>query len=167
MDLPKILADHKLWLQDPATGCRATLRGANLRDANLQGANLQFSDLQCANLEGANLQGADLYGANLQRANLHGADLQDVDLGFTYLWGANLTHTKGILSFTGGQHLAIYFQNSILIGCQTHTLDYWLENYEQIGQEVDYSPEEIVSYGLFIKLCALSSAKGAANTKAE
>lgn len=38
--LPKILAKHKLWLEDSPKGKKADLRGANLSGANLREANL-------------------------------------------------------------------------------------------------------------------------------
>ncbi len=95
INLPKILADHAKWLNDPSTGCRANLRGANLAGANLRGAdlsgaNLAGANLSDANLSDANLSDADLRGANLSSAKLRGANLSDANL-----IGANLSHIKG------------------------------------------------------------------------
>jgi glutathione S-transferase len=65
--LEKILADHKLWLENNDGGTRAYLTGADLT-------------------------GADLTGANLTRANLNGADLTGADLDFSCwpLWCGSL-----------------------------------------------------------------------------
>ncbi len=64
------LAEHKAWLDDPATGRRYIATNEDLRGADLTGA-----DLRCADLRGANLAGAKLRGANLTRADLRWTDL--------------------------------------------------------------------------------------------
>ena len=40
----------------------------------------------------------------------------------------------------------------IHIGCQCHKIDYWLENYEDIGRSNDYSDSETTEYGDLIKI---------------
>ena len=89
-NLDKVLADHKLWLDNPSNGGRANLRGAdlwgtNLRGADLRDAYLQDADLQRADLQRADLQDADLQGADLQDANLRGANLRGANLDFSCL----------------------------------------------------------------------------------
>jgi hypothetical protein len=88
-DLPKILADHLLWLQGSPKGSRANLSGADLSGADLRGANLSGADLSGAYLRRANLRGAYLSGAYLRGANLSGADLSGADLRGANLSGAN------------------------------------------------------------------------------
>ena len=83
-DLKKILADHKLWLNNEGG------QGADLRRADLQGADLQGADLQGADLRRAYLQGADLQDAYLQGADLQDADLRRADLRRAYLRSAYL-----------------------------------------------------------------------------
>jgi len=77
-DLPKILADHAMWLRRSGGTC-----------AYLMCADLSCADLTCANLSGADLSRANLSGAYLTRANLSGANLS----------GANLSCAKGILTY--------------------------------------------------------------------
>ena len=95
-ELKEIVRLHGLWLEDPATGSRANLRGANLGGAYLVGADLGGAYLTGANLTeayltGANLTEADLGGANLTEANLTGANLTGSTLTGSTLGGANLT----------------------------------------------------------------------------
>jgi hypothetical protein len=52
-ELASILAQHKLWLANPATGKRANLSYANLSDAYLSYANLSDAYLSRANLSRA------------------------------------------------------------------------------------------------------------------
>ena len=131
----------------------AYLTGANLSEANLSGDNLSGAYLSGANLSGANLSGANLSGANLSGANLLGANL----LGATLL-GANLNHLIGqeIYNCYFGQHNAVYVKQTgiVTIGCQEHTIEYWLENYEKIGEEAEYTKTQIVLYGDWLKSIA-------------
>ena len=61
MNIEKILADHRLWL-DGKGGERADLTGAILTCARLTGANLARADLTHADLTGANLTDAKISG---------------------------------------------------------------------------------------------------------
>jgi hypothetical protein len=104
-ELDKILADHKLWLDDEGGSC------ANLSGADLSGANLSRADLSGANLSRAYLSSADLIGANLSRANLSGADLSganliDADLIDANLSGANLIDADLSRAYLSGANLS-------------------------------------------------------------
>ena len=187
--LDNILTQHKLWLDtNKKEGVRANLTsadltGANLHRANLRGANLRSAyltsaDLQSANLTGANLTGADLQSAYLTGANLRGADLQCANFYRTYLRGAylrganlrgadlrgaDLSEIKGkeILTFQAGKDFAYSCDGFIKIGCMEHPIEYWLNNFEEIGKDNDYTENEIRLYGIFIKFISaeLNNAK--------
>jgi hypothetical protein len=88
--LDKILADHKLWLEDPNKGNRADLTHANLSHANLTHADLTGANLTNANLISANLRYANLYKANLSYANFSKANLTNANLSKANLFGADL-----------------------------------------------------------------------------
>ena len=81
-------------------------------------------------LRGANLQGTDLQGANLQ-----GANLQDTC----------------ILSGTLGRHFYFCNGDHLQIGCEDMTLDQWLVEYNRVGEESDYTNQQIHDYGCLIK----------------
>ena len=85
-ELNKILENHKLWLNDGYSGCRAILTDATLRYAILTNATLRY-----AILTNADLTGADLTDAILTNADLTGADLTDADLTNADLTNADLT----------------------------------------------------------------------------
>ena len=137
-ELNKILKKHKLWLYSFSfLGKRADLSDANLRNADLRDANLMFANLISTDLVGARLNNADLRGANLRFADLLGANLENT----------------GIYFFKGPQNNGIYNSkdNKLYIGCEIHSLDYWLENYVAIGKKHEYTDEEIETYGQWIK----------------
>ena len=75
------------------------------------------------------------------------------------LEGVSLEGVKGIITFQIEAHLAIYYKHGesyrIMIGCQDHTLDHWLENYSNIGKLSNYTKDQIEVYGAFIKLCSM------------
>ena len=122
------------------------LSGAALWDANLEGADLEGANLRGANLRGANLEGADLRGANLRGANLHDADL----------WDANLEKGADLFSFTAGKHFGYYvhWQSYLKIGCIGESLQWWQENYQQVGLANEYSDLHIARYGKIIAMIA-------------
>jgi len=88
--LKEILDAHEAWLNDPATGKEANLRGVDLRGADLKEANLRGVDLRGADLRGVDLQNTNLRWANLKKANLEGANLQGTYLRAADLREANL-----------------------------------------------------------------------------
>ena len=164
---------HQEWLIDSGAGSRANLRdanlwganlwganlrdanlwGANLRDANLRGANLRGADLRGADLPGADLRGANLRGANLWDANLRGADLRGADLRGADFRGADLRGAVGKFAVGKfGRHQGVAVGGYISIGCERHTFDHWLKNFEKIGESNDYSEQEIAMYGQWIKM---------------
>ena len=126
-----------------AAGIAAGLPTQWLPAIDLSGANLSG-----ANLSGANLSGANLSGADLSRADLSGADLSEADLSGANLSGATGNFTVG---YFGRQH-AVAAGGFISIGCEHHTYDVWLAEYEAIGRQRGYSDDEIADYGVWIKL---------------
>ena len=133
----------------------ANLSGANLLRANLSGAdllraNLSGANLSRANLSEANLSGADLSGANLSGANLSGANLSRADLS-----GANLSFT-GLFGFYLFKHFGYAWKNKnneiiVKIGCKELTLNDWLKEYKNIGENESYSELDIKNYGNMLK----------------
>ena len=88
----------------------AYLSGADLRGADLSGADLSDADLSDADLRGADLSGADLCGADLRDAYLRDADLRGAAIViYGMIWPIQIT------------------KNCIKIGCQSHTLDDWVD----------------------------------------
>ena len=182
MNLKQILADHILWLTDSTKGSRANLRsanleGADLRDANLRSANLEHANLrsadlvaadlrdanlECANLEHANLRSADLEGANLRDANLRSANLVGANLRGADLIGTNLSgdllERTGIQVFYTKHHRGFLHENTIKIGCESHSVKFWLNHIKEIGKRHDYSDKEIKQTITLIK-CLLKIQK--------
>jgi hypothetical protein len=130
-----------------------TLVDANLEDADLRGSNLRNADLTNANLKYANLEDADLTNANLTNADLRGADLTNADLRYT-----NLTNTE-LITFNLGKDPAFYCKGILRIGCDNYSIEHWVNSYEEIGKENDYSKEEIELYGNVINLLYLKYLK--------
>ena len=128
---------------------KADLRGAILRGANLYRVNLINVNLCKADLEGASLKGAYLYRANLYRANLINANLINASLR-----GADLTFCKGVIGFYLGMDFGFMTLHNqyVQIGCECGTLNYWLNNYKEIGQTNDYTEQQIHAYGAQLKM---------------
>lgn len=102
-----------------------------------------------ASLVGAVLNGSDLRGADLSRADLSRADLRGADLTRADLTGAT---GDNFCTANFGNHSAVAAGGYISIGCERHTYDYWLANYEEIGRKHGYALEKIELYGAWIRL---------------
>jgi len=128
-------------------------------DNYLKGRGGVKADLNDANLHGADLRGADLRDANLRRADLSGADLRSADIRGADLRGANL-NDAGLVYFNFNGHTAYFqFDGMMRIGCEHHTLDYWLVNASVIGKRHAYSEIEIEAYQNFINMCVALQAE--------
>jgi hypothetical protein len=47
---------------------------------------------------------------------------------------------------------AIATKDQIQIGCEIHSIEYWIENYKKIGLVNSYSDEQIEEYGEYIRM---------------
>ena len=131
------------------------LRHADLRHADLRHADLRHADLRGANLYAANLFGANLIEADLGGANLKGADLTDADLIDANLIDADLRNTQGIYTFKLERDLIIAHASQVQIGCEKHSIDYWLDYYKEIGDNNEYTAKQIEIYGKTLELIKL------------
>ena len=77
-----------------------------------------------------------LRGAYLSGAYLSGARTDDA----TKLdrWSMVIVASRHVITAT---------EADVRIGCHTHSIEHWLANYESIGSEAGYTPEEISEYG--------------------
>jgi len=83
--------------------------------------------------EEADLRGADLRGANLRGADLKGADLKEADLRRANLRGC------GVLSIVGFRWAIVCNNDSLQIGCKTHTITEWEAFPDDVIQRMDRS----------------------------
>jgi len=136
---------------------RADMPGTDLIWANLTRINLTMAHLFRTNLTRANLTWANLTDANLTGLDLTDADLTDADLTGANLFGVNLCKTIGlktpIISISGSIHNFCYYNGKITIGCECHSVDYWIKRYKKIGKINGYSHEQIDEYFGYIKMC--------------
>ena len=163
--LKDVLDKHNKWLSDKEGGHRADLSYSNLSEANLFATNLPGADLSGANLSGAKLRYANLSEANLSNADLSGASLSLASLSLANLSGANLRYANlsganlfgtNLLYFNHERDGAVYIGlDNIQIGCLSHTIKHWVDNFEKIGIEYRYTAEQIEKYGEFIKKCEM------------
>ena len=156
----------------------ANLSGSDLKCANFWGADLSNADFSKANLTNANLSRADLsrtifkdaniryssltftclVGADFSGANLEKVDFDEAYFKFNKFQGAKLNNTSGLInspikSFKFNHWIANYYGGVLHIGCLSHPIKYWKENYKQFGEANYFTDLEIEMYGLFIDIC--------------
>jgi hypothetical protein len=160
----KITGELIIGIKDNMNQCYLDFNGAVLHDANFCGVDLRGADFSGAVLCGADFRGADLRGADFSGAVLCGADFRGAvlcgaDFSGAVLCGADFRGAvlcgvkmdKEIIFFNFNKHVLQKIDDEIRIGCEAHSIQYWLENYVEIGKENYYTDEEIRRYGNFIK----------------
>ena len=101
------------------------LRGSDLSYSNLSYSALVGSDLRGSNLRGSNLSYSDLRGSNLRGSDLRGSDLSYSDLRSSDLRGV-IGNGMEIKSLQIGTYMVSYHKDILNIGCQSYTLDKWI-----------------------------------------
>ena len=131
---------------------------SNLRGSNLSYSNLSYSNLRGSDLRGVDLRGSDLRGVDLSYSNLSNSDLSYSDLSYSDLSNSDLSYSdlsnsnlRGVIgngieikSLQIGTYLVSYHKDILNIGCQTHTLDKWINFTDEeiyamdIGKSLDW-----------------------------
>jgi hypothetical protein len=153
------------------------LHSARINDANLDSISIINSDLALVNLSNCNLERADFTGSDLVYANFDnvfaevasftnsnvaGASFRNAKLAYADFTGANLARVDftnadlrnvigNICTFCFGRHFAVAAGGYISIGCEKHSYQVWLSNYQYIGQKHGYTEDEIYLYGHWIE----------------
>lgn len=131
--------------------CEANLAYVNLDGARLIGADFSHADLSYSTLVSADLRYANLRMSNLTEANLTWANMHGVDM-----FGSNCLSAIGdFLRLKGTRDALIAIDSeTVLVGCESHSIRWWLANYRAVGEEFDYSQEQIEEYRLHLEHAA-------------
>ena len=92
-------------------------------------------------------------GISFNYAKLNDAQLNNAKLNNAQLNYAELNNAQGKVFYIAyfGHHHCIATATHISIGCERHTVKYWLKNYKEIGLKYGYSKSELTMYGAWIK----------------
>ncbi len=118
-------------------------RGGDFHGGYFHGGDFRGGDFYGGNFHGGYFHGGNFYGGNFHGGNFRGGDYEVL-----------------MLQIQGSKHFCYaYFSeedNSVClgIGCERHTIEWWLENYASIGQEENYTDEQVDEYKLYIDLFA-------------
>ena len=111
-----------------------------------------------ANFYGGYFHGGDFYGGDFRGGDFHGGDFRGGYFHGGNFYGGN--YEVSMLQIQGSKHFCYASfseeDNSVClgIGCERHTIEWWLENYASIGQEENYTDEQVDEYKLYIDLFA-------------
>jgi tetrahydrodipicolinate N-succinyltransferase len=88
-----------------------------------------------------------------QRANIGmGATISVNAIIPDYAWIAAGAHPK-TFSIAGSCHPVLYWgENNIKIGCEVATIEEWEDIYQEVGEEENYTPEQIAEYFGYIQI---------------
>ena len=148
-------------------------RGGNFHGGNFHGGDFRGGDFHGGYFHGGYFRGGDFYGGDFYGGNFRGGDFYGGNFHGGYFHGGNFYggnfyggNFRGgdyevlMLQIQGSKHFCYaYFSeedNSVClgIGCERHTIEWWLENYASIGQEENYTDEQVDEYKLYIDLFA-------------
>lgn len=95
----------------------------------------------------------------MRGGEMHGGEMHGGVMRGGVMWGGEIE--VSMLQIQGTRHFcyASFTEDGkeiwLGIGCEFHSIDWWLENFEQIGKSESYTPDQIAEYKLYIDLFAL------------
>ena len=136
---------------------------ANFHGGYFHGGDFRGGDFHGGYFHGGDFRGGDFYGGDFYGGNFHGGYFHGGNFYGGNFHGGNFRggdYEVLMLQIQGSKHFCYaYFSeedNSVClgIGCERHTIEWWLENYASIGQEENYTDEQVDEYKLYIDLFA-------------
>ena len=132
--------------------------GGDFRGGDFRGGDFYGGDFYGGDFRGGDFYGGDFYGGNFHGGYFHGGNFYGGNFHGGNFRGGD--YEVLMLQIQGSKHFCYaYFSeedNSVClgIGCERHTIEWWLENYASIGQEENYTDEQVDEYKLYIDLFA-------------
>ena len=139
----RFLGGGKCLIFEKANFYGGYFHGGDFYGGDFRGGDFYGGDFYGGNFHGGYFHGGNFYGGNFHGGNFRGGDYEVL-----------------MLQIQGSKHFCYaYFSeedNSVClgIGCERHTIEWWLENYASIGQEENYTDEQVDEYKLYIDLFA-------------
>ena len=133
----KFLGGGKCLIFEKANFRGGYFLGGYFRGGNFHGGNFHGGDFHGGNFRGGNFRGGDFRGGNF-----HGGDYE-----------------VSMLQIQGSKHFCYaYFEDDgsicLGIGCERHSIEWWIESYSEIGNNENYTAEQVDEYKLYIDLFA-------------
>ena len=116
---------------------KAVIRGGDFSGGTFRGGTFR----------GGTFSGGDFWGGDFRGGDFWGGDF----------WGG--TYEVSMLQIQGTQHFCYAYPQEdgsicLGIGCERHSIEWWIENYASIGQEKNYTAEQVDEYKMYIDLFA-------------
>ncbi len=117
---------------------------------------------KCLIFEKANFRGGDFYGGDFYGGYFYGGYFHGGDFYGGYFYGGNFRggdYEVSMLQIQGSKHFCYaYFEDDgsicLGIGCERHSIEWWIESYSEIGNNENYTAEQVDEYKLYIDLFA-------------
>ena len=154
----RFLGGGKCLIFEKANFYGGYFHGGDFYGGDFRGGDFRGGDFRGGDFYGGDFYGGDFRGGNFHGGYFHGGDFRGGDFHGGYFHGGD--YEVLMLQIQGSKHFCYaYFSeedNSVClgIGCERHTIEWWLENYASIGQEENYTDEQVDEYKLYIDLFA-------------
>ena len=141
------LKSENSWIYEDAV-CykKGVIRGGEIWGGEILGGEIRGGVIRGGVIRGGVIRGGDIWGGDIWGGEIWGG----VIWGGVILGGVIL---KSPLQFQGSGHFSIVCKPGFLkIGCNEFDFKYWSKNFKLIGEENNYTEQEISEYGMWIKI---------------
>ena len=138
------------WIADTIDVSEEIYVGENAR---ISGGAISGGEIYgSARISGCEIYGGEIYGGVISGGVISGsARIYGGEISGGVISGGVISKTP--LQIQGSRDFLIVISNEFIsIGCQCHSLEYWLENYIEIGHDYNYSESQIAEYSEYFKL---------------
>ena len=121
--------------------------GGNFYGGDFYGGDFMGGNFRGGDFRGGDFRGGDFCGGNFRGGDFHGGDFRGGD------------YEISMLQIQGSKHFCYaYFEDDgsicLGIGCERHSIEWWIESYSEIGNNENYTAEQVDEYKLYIDLFA-------------
>ena len=134
-----------------------TFRGGTFSGGDFRGGDFWGGTFSGGDFWGGDFRGGDFWGGTFMGGTFMGGDFRGGDFWGGDFWGG--TYEVSMLQIQGTQHFCYAYPQEdgsicLGIGCERHSIEWWIENYASIGQEKNYTAEQVDEYKMYIDLFA-------------
>jgi hypothetical protein len=131
--------------------------GGDFYGGNFRGGDFHGGDFYGGNFRGGDFHGGDFHGGNFYGGNFRGGNFRGGDFRGGNFYGGY--YEVSMLQIQGSKHFCYaYFEDDgsicLGIGCERHSIEWWIESYSEIGNNENYTAEQVDEYKLYIDLFA-------------
>jgi hypothetical protein len=164
-----VLHPGKTLIFEKAIIIKGVMHGGVMRGGVMWGGEMHGGEMHGGEMHGGVMCGGEMHGGVMHGGEMHGGVMWGGVMRGGVMCGGEMhggvMHGGEIkvsmLQIQGTRHFC-YASPTVTgesiwlgIGCEFHSIEWWLENFESVGKSKGYTTEQIAEYKLYIDLFAL------------